>query len=414
MITTEAPEIRRLFRTGAYTKSELASMFHCHPQTIANVLKREEGRDIYRRANHPDKLIISPYRDIIRRLLKNGDMTSSSIHEHLKGMGASLSYSTVCKEVRQIKKELDLSVIRFETSPGQQAQADWANFPEITTDINGIERPVYAFFLVLGFSRMKYVEFVTDMTTKTLIRSIENALSYVGGVPKEILFDNMPQVVNRCINPRKSGKLKRELVPEFTAFADYYGFDIVLARIRRPQEKGKVERFVGHFKNSFLPLLGHKTGHDLQHLNRMAKEWCDDANHRIHGTTGKRPALLLHEENLRELPRTPYYENDTIQVQRDGSISYHGQIYQTDPGLSGCSGRIIDLQNTLFAFIDGRYFLLGKRDLPVYIRRRYSGTTQAVRQKHSKKPSESNKLPVPHIEEITIDWRRIIEQFRTE
>ena len=82
------------------------------------------------------------------------------------------------------------------------------------------------------------------MKTATLIRLIENALNYYGGTPKEILFDNMPQVVNRCLREGPTHILERELVPEFTSFADYYGFDIVLARIRRPQEKGYVKTFV--------------------------------------------------------------------------------------------------------------------------------------------------------------------------
>lgn len=42
----------------------------------------------------------------------------------------------------------------------------------------------------------------------------------------------------RRLREDSSNLLERELVPEFTSFADYYGFDIVLARIRRPQEKG--------------------------------------------------------------------------------------------------------------------------------------------------------------------------------
>ena len=136
---------------------------------------------------------------------------------------------------------------------------------------------------------MRYVEFVTEMTTSSLIRCIENALNYFGGTPKEILFDNMPQVVNRCLREGRPHQLERELVPEFTSFADYYGFDIVLARIRRPQEKGKVERFVGYFKESFIPFLDKKTGHDLNELNDLARKWCDRVNANVHSTTGEKP-----------------------------------------------------------------------------------------------------------------------------
>ena len=94
------------------------------------------------------------------------------------------------------------------------------------------------------------------MKTTTLIRLIENALNYYGGTPKEILFDNMPQVVNRCLREGPTHILERELVPEFTSFADYYGFDIVLARIRRPQDY--VQKHVIS-KNGWNPMEGKKT-----------------------------------------------------------------------------------------------------------------------------------------------------------
>ena len=176
-----------------------------------------------------------PYLDYIRGLLKKGNVQATVIYQKLIEMGAIISLSTVSRAVKRVKHELDLSAIRYETAPGQQAQADWTDFRGYTATLDGYERPLHAFFLILGHSRMRYVEFVTEMTTSSLIRCIENALNYFGGTPKEILFDNMPQVVNRCLREGHPHQLERELVPEFTSFADYYGFDIVLARIRRPQ-----------------------------------------------------------------------------------------------------------------------------------------------------------------------------------
>ena len=49
--------------------------------------------------------------------------------------------------------------------------------------------------MILGYSRMRYIEFVTDMTTTTLIRCHIKAFRYFGGYPEEILYDNMKQVV---------------------------------------------------------------------------------------------------------------------------------------------------------------------------------------------------------------------------
>ena len=411
MITFEAPAIRAAFSTGLYTKAELARMYNCHPETITNILNRTEDKDVYVRTKHLDNLLIMPYLDYIRWLLKNGNVQATVIYQKLIEMGACISLSTVSRAVKRVKHELDLSAIRYETAPGQQAQADWTDFRGYTATVDGYERPLHAFFLILGHSRMRYVEFVTEMTTSSLIRCIENALNYFGGSPKEILFDNMPQVVNRCLRDGHPHQLERELVPEFTSFADYYGFDIVLARIRRPQEKGKVERFVGYFKDSFIPFLDKKTGHDLDELNDLARKWCDKVNSNVHSTTGEKPIDRLPLEGLRKLPPIPYYEENTIKVQRDGSVYFRGRVYRVDESLAGCTGQVYDLEDTLFAKIDGRSCFLGTRDLPVYIRKRYCRTKQTVHgqkrrtHKASSKASSLEKWLPRLYGDVKLNWR---------
>lgn len=407
MITFEAPAIRADYKTGLYTNTALAKKYSCHPDTITNVLKRSEDKDVYVRTSNPDNLLIMPYLDFIRELLENGNVQATVIYQKLIGMGACISLSTVSRAVKRVKHELDLSAIRYETTPGQQAQADWTDFRGYTATVDGYERPLHAFFLILGHSRMRYVEFVTEMTTSSLIRCIENALNYFGGTPKEILFDNMPQVVNRCLREGRPHQLERELVPEFTSFADYYGFDIVLARIRRPQEKGKVERFVGYFKESFIPFLDKKTGHDLNELNDLARKWCDRVNANVHSTTGEKPFDRLPLEGLRKLPPIPYYEENTINVQKDGSVYFHGRVYHVDESLAGCSGEVIDLEDTLFAKIDGRSFILGVRDLPVYIRKRYSRTKQTVhgQKRRTYKTGTLDKWLPKLYENVKAGWR---------
>ncbi len=75
-------------------------------------------------------------------------------------------------------------IVRFETEPGEQMQADWA------TVGRGAER-LSVFIATLGWSRMAYVEFCDDERVETLIRCHENAFVAFGGVPREVLFDNL-------------------------------------------------------------------------------------------------------------------------------------------------------------------------------------------------------------------------------
>lgn len=375
MVTSDAPLIRSDYESGLYTKKALAEKYHVHPDTISNVLSRCEDRDVYVRKTWSYNLLITPYLDVIRQWLSsNPRLQATTIHQKLVNLGSSLSQSTIDRAVKHIKYELDLSAIRYETSPGKQAQADWGTFKGFSATIDGVERPLYAFFLILGYSRMKYVEFVTSMTTSVLIKCIENALTYFGGSPEEIMFDNMIQVVNRCLTERGSGVLERTLIPEFTSFAEYIGFDITLQRIARPQQKGKVERTVGFFKDSFIPTLSKKTGHNLADLNRQAIEWCDEVNSKVHDTTKEIPFNRLKDENLSVLPEIPFYQNNKVKVQKDGSVCYKGRVYSVDNRFAGEEGSVIDLEDTIFAYFDNTLVILGKRNLPVVIRHRYSHT----------------------------------------
>jgi transposase len=55
---------------------------------------------------------------------------------------------------------------RYETPPGKQAQVDWGYF---RVDWNGTKKRVYAFVMVLGYSRMLYVEYTENERLETLM-----------------------------------------------------------------------------------------------------------------------------------------------------------------------------------------------------------------------------------------------------
>jgi len=73
--------------------------------------------------------------------------------------------------------------------PGLQAQVDWAFFEDHVVLENGKLKKLYCFLMILGYSRMRYIEFVTDMSTNTLIRCHQNAFRYFHGYPEEILYE---------------------------------------------------------------------------------------------------------------------------------------------------------------------------------------------------------------------------------
>src|SRR2546422_9393940 len=85
----------------------------------------------------------------------------------------------------------------------------------------------------------------------TLFRSLglERAFAAFGGVPHEILFDQMKSVIVEDHRPT-GGRLLEN--PEFLRFAAHWGFRIRACRPYRAKTKGKVERPVGYLRRNFL------------------------------------------------------------------------------------------------------------------------------------------------------------------
>ena len=138
-------------------------------------------------------------------------------------------------------KEVIEPTVRFETAPGEQMQVDWAV-------IRRGENRLSVFVATLGWSRATYVEFVTDERVETLIEAHENAFFAFGGVPREVLYDNMRTVVT---DRDRYGPGLHRYNRTFLDLAHHCGFLPRLCRPYRAQTKGKVERFIGYLRKSF-------------------------------------------------------------------------------------------------------------------------------------------------------------------
>ena len=131
--------------------------------------------------------------------------------------------------------------VRYETPPGRQAQADWTHCGKFA-DAGGKLVAIYAFVMVLSFSRMIFVRFTRSMKLPVLIDCHQRAFAFFGGRPATMLYDNMKQV-----------KLNyTQWNPLFLDFAGHYGFAPKTHRPYRPRTKGKVERAVHYLDGSFL------------------------------------------------------------------------------------------------------------------------------------------------------------------
>ncbi len=240
----------------------------------------------------------------------------------VKEMGYDGKYTMVRTYVSTKKSELNQkATVRFETMPGLQAQVDWAFFENYRVCQDGEWKKLYCFLMVLGYSRMRYIEFVTDMSTSTLIRCHQNAFRYFGGYPEEILYDNMKQVVVKRLLKQEDSTLNSQ----FEDFAGFYGFKPILCRPYRGQTKGKVERTVAFVRDNFMTGIKYE---NLDDLNNQAMNWNVKVNSKTHATTNEIPTSRLKEENLSPLVREYIIDKINVRkVEKDCLISYAGNKY---------------------------------------------------------------------------------------
>jgi hypothetical protein len=218
--------------------------------------------------------------------------------------------------------------------------------------------------MILGYSRTRYIEFVTDMSTNTLIKCHINAFRYMGGYPEEILYDNMKRVIIKRLLKQDESELNKQ----FEDFAGFYGFKPVLCRPYRGQTKGKVERTVEFIRDNLMTGIQFS---GLDDLNGQAIAWCNKVNTKVHSTTNEIPFDRLKKEPLSTLKRE--YIIDKLnyrKVENDCLISYANNKYSIPSEYVGKEVAVIVLDNVLAAYYQGKQVALHrisyqKRDMVV-------------------------------------------------
>ena len=338
-------------RKKGMTYTEIAKKYNIDPRT-AKKYAESDTKPIYNLTD-PKPSILDEYTAQVDIWLEEAPYSAVRIHEKLKELGFMGGYSIVKRHVHTKKIELDAKAsVRFETTPGLQAQADWAFFEDHRVHLCGEQKKLYCFLIILGYSRVRYIEFVTDMTTSTFIRCHQNAFRYYGGYPEEILYDNMKQVVVKRLLKQEDSTLNSQ----FEDFAGFYGFKPVLCRPYRGQTKGKVERTVEFVRDNFM--VGIKYG-SLDDLNGQAVAWCDKVNGKIHATTNEIPFDRLPSERLS--PITREYIIDKLNLRKVGKdclLSYGGSQYSVPSEYVEKEVAVVALDNMLACYYGGKQIAL--------------------------------------------------------
>lgn len=242
--------------------------------------------------------ILDPYREVVRlRLSEYPELSAERVFRELRESGYRGGYDVVKRYVRAVRPRAPQEpVVRFETAPGRQGQVDFAEFR-----LPWGKR--YALVVVLGYSRLLWFQFYERQTMGVVMRGLEAAFAYFGGVPTELVFDQMKAVI---IEDRRAagGELLRNAA--FGRFSQHWGFAIRACRPYRAQTKGKVERPIRYLRESFF--YGREFVSD-EDLNDQALHWLERvANVRVHGTLKEVPRNRHERERLvlGPLAKRPY------------------------------------------------------------------------------------------------------------
>lgn len=282
--------------------------------TVKKYLRAEGTPPKKERAKRAEKLdSFKPYL-ILRIQSAHPDwIPATSLHEEIQNQG----YEGGITRLRQFLMAYKPAPApaepdnRFETEPGKQMQVDWVVFRRGKNRLS-------AFVATMGYSRASFVEYVTDEKIETLLACHQHAFDYFGGVPKQVLYDNMKTVV---IERDGYGEGNHRLNPLFLDFAKHWGFVPKLCQPYRARTKGKVERFNRYLRRTFHVTLASRlkmSGIELDRdtANVEVRRWLrETANVRIHATTKEQPEKLLKLEQPHLQAFPPSYTGVSIREQ---------------------------------------------------------------------------------------------------
>lgn len=296
------------------------------------------------------KSILDPYVDIINSKLEISGITASAIYHFLiDNTGYSGKYGLVKNYVKKHNSQRPKkATIRVPKVPGKLGQVDWK---EDLTLMNkkGESLTFNIFLFTLPFSEKKYCRLTLDKKQDTVIDSLIYAFQYIGGIPKEIWFDNMITIVDAAKmsrHDRINDKIKQ--------FAKDMAFNPITCRPRRPQTKGTVEALA---KLCDRLLAYNNEFESIEDLEKIVDTFTKNINNETSQSHNRivNEVFTYEKEYLLPLPNnkifSTYLSNrQTRKVAKDSMISYKNNKYSVPVKYIGFNLNVIEKDNSLYIY----------------------------------------------------------------
>jgi transposase len=280
----------------------------------------------------PSASACEPYAETIEVGRSRGRNAKAIWQDLVDVYGFTGGYQSVKRFIRRLRgKQSPEACAVIETAPGEELQVDYGTGPMVRDASSGKYRRTRLFVLTLGYSRKSIRLLVFGSSSQTWAELHEKSFRRLGGVTRVVVLDNLregvlkPDIYDPTVNP-----LYRDMLQHYSVVA-------LPCRVRDPDRKGKVERSVGHAKNTPLKGLRFESLEEAQtYLDHWEMRWADT---RIHGTTKRQVAAMFAEEKpaLQPLPVEPfrYYQYGQRTVNLDGCVEVEAAYYGAPPGWIG-------------------------------------------------------------------------------
>ena len=326
----EWAEVKAMAADGVST-SEIARRLGINWRTAARLVAASEPPS-YSRA--PAGSMLDRLEPVLRGLIEDfEDIKAPRVTEILRDdYGYQGSVDLVRKRLAQLRPRSERSAQKTGYRPGQVLQVDWGEMPT-RPKILGRERRVYALVFSLPFSAAATAHFSFDMTIESFLEGHVRAFDWLGGVPRECVYDNLKSAVAR--RERVDGRDVIRWNPRFSQLRGHYAFHAHACTPQTPREKGSVEGAVRYLKSGFWPARRFS---DLGELDELYAGWRDRvALPRRHATARHVVAdRLAHErEQLRPLPPIAFDAagRRSSRVPSDGYLKFGRCFYRAPESL---------------------------------------------------------------------------------
>jgi len=293
--------VRELHAKGLSVRA-IARRLHMHRRAV-NRLLNVDGKTPPRGAMPPRPSLFDEHRSwVLGQLERYPELTAQRLYSMLKSERRFTGgASTVREYVALLRPRTVRADFTLKFAPGESAQADWGQWQSV--DVDGTLRRLSFFVMVLAYSRKLYAELTLSETMEHWLSCQRHAFEFFGGVPASVRVD-------RCKTAICGVDLngKPIITPQYNAFAHHYGFTVDACEAHSPEQKGRVESGVKFLKSAFF---AGRPSTPFPALQAALRDWVEnEANLRIHGTTGKRPIDLFQAEEKQHLKPLPHMPAD--------------------------------------------------------------------------------------------------------